>query len=61
MSMKEDRKDEGRLTKQQEGQSSEGQKHQSPFKDAGGTEPAETPEEEAAAEQQRKEALTERD
>ena len=34
---------------------------QNPFKETGMPEPAETPEEEAAAEQQRKEALTERD
>ena len=50
-----------RLTQQQEAQKGESQKHKSPFKDASNSEPAETPEEEAAAEQQRKEALTERD
>ena len=35
--------------------------HRNPFKEPDAPEPAETPQEEAAAEQQRKEALTERD
>lgn len=49
-----------RETSHTESNRQEREKH-NPFRDADGAEPAETPEEEAAAEQQRKEALTERD
>jgi hypothetical protein len=58
--MNKDRKQDDQLSQQQATPHEKGQKHESPFKEAS-TPTTETPEEEAAAEQQRKEALTERD
>ena len=59
--MDKNKNDDARFPQQQENQTRGNEKHKSPFKETSSTDAEETPEEEAAAEQQRKEALTERD